>query len=92
MFLVKFFDLHFNRLYKDELELLYGIGAKIIVNRVSYSTNNKSHVVDVKLILGDTIYEDMDELYYEGLNYLVCESWRGSGFKTKISLIYSVDI
>jgi hypothetical protein len=92
MFLVKYFDLHFNRLYKNELELLYGEGAKIVVNNVLYSTNNKSYVVDVKLILGDTTYEDMTDLYSDGLNYLVTESWKGSGFKTKISLIYSVDI
>ena len=92
MYLVKFFDLHFNRLYKYELGLLYGEGAKIVVNNVSYSTNNKSYVVDVKLILGDTTYDDMSDLYYDGLNYLVTESWKGTGFKTKISLIYTVDI
>jgi hypothetical protein len=90
--LVKFFDLLLNRIYRRELSLLYGEGAKIIVNNVIYSTNNKSYVIDLKLYLGDTNYEDMNDLYYDGLNYLVEQSWKCSGIKKRISVIYTLDI
>ena len=92
MVLIKFFDLLLNRVYKRELELLYGVGANIIVNNVLYSTNRKCYVVDLKLILGDTTYEDMTDLYSNGLNYLIEESWKCSGVKKKISLIFTLDI
>jgi hypothetical protein len=92
MVLIKFFDLLLNRMYKSDLELLYGVGASIVVNNVIYSTNRKCYVVDVKLILGDTTYEDMTDLYNDGLNYLVEKSWKWSGIKKKISIIFTLDI
>jgi hypothetical protein len=92
MVLIKFFDLLLNRMYKSDLELLYGVGANIIVNNVIYSTNRKCYVVDVKLILGDTTYDDMTDLYSDGLNYLIEQSWKWSGIKKKISIIFTLDI
>lgn len=92
MVLDKYFDLLLNRIYKRELELLYGEGSKIEVNSVIYSTNNKSYVITLKLYLGDTTYEDMTDLYSDGLNYLIEESWKCSGIKKRISLIYTLDI
>jgi hypothetical protein len=92
MALVKYFDLLLNRIYKRELVLLYGEGSKIEVKSVIYSTNNKSYVIDLKLYLGDTTYDDMTDLYYDGLNYLIDESWKCSGIKKRISLIYTLDI
>jgi hypothetical protein len=92
MVLIKFFDLLLNRMYKSDLELLYGVGASIVVNNVIYSTNRKCYVVDVKLILGDTTYEDMTDLYSDGLNYLIEQSWKWSGIKKKISIIFTLDI
>lgn len=92
MILIKFFDLLLNRMYKNDLELLYGVGANVIVNNVIYSTNRKCYVVDVKLILGDTTYEEMTDLYSDGLNYLVEKSWEWSGIRKKISVIFTLDI
>lgn len=92
MVLIKFFDLLLNRMYKSDLELLYGVGANVIVNNVTYSTNRKCYVVDVKLILGDTTYEEMTDLYSDGLNYLVEKSWKWSGIRKKISVIFTLDI
>jgi hypothetical protein len=92
MVLIKFFDLLLNRMYKSDLELLYGVGANIIVNNVIYSTNRKCYVVDVKLILGETTYDDMTDLYSDGLNYLIEQSWKWSGIKKKISIIFTLDI
>jgi hypothetical protein len=81
-----------NELEKQLIPLLNQNTSKIIVNNVIYSTNNKSYVIDLKLYLGDTNYEDMTDLYYDGLNYLVEQSWKCSGIKKRISVIYTLDI
>jgi len=37
----KFFHVLLNHVFKRDLELLYGVGAQIIINDVKYLTNTK---------------------------------------------------
>jgi hypothetical protein len=70
-----------NKVFKKDLELVYGIGSKVEIRDVIYSTNKKIYVISCVLIIGDTIlYEEIGET---GLNYLFEESWKMMGFHDK---------
>jgi hypothetical protein len=71
----------FNKVFKKDLELLYGIGSDVEITNIIFSTNNKIHVISCKLKIGDVkLYEDIGET---GLNYLFEESWKYLGFYDK---------
>jgi hypothetical protein len=89
----KFFDVLLNKVFKHQLELLYGTGASVKINNVIYSTNSKSYVLDCTLTIGDIQdYNDEDLLIQEGINYLVTESWVYSGYRDKeISILLTIN-
>jgi hypothetical protein len=67
-----------NKVFKKDLELLYGIGSDVEITNIIFSTNNKIHVISCKLKIGDVkLYEDI------GLKYLFEESWKYLGFYDK---------
>lgn len=79
-----------NKVFKSDLELLFGVGSYVIINYCKYSTNNLSFVIDCKVMVSDI--ELTKEVYPDGLILLVEESWKFIGFNEKISIITSIDI
>jgi hypothetical protein len=79
-----------NKVFKSDLELLFGIGSYVIINYCKYSTNNLSFVIDCKVMVSDV--ELTKEVYPDGLILLVEESWKFIGFNEKISVVTSIDI
>jgi len=80
-----------NKVYKEELSLLYGEGTHVKVNSVIYSTNKKNYIIDCVLYVGDLSL--FQETQLNGLNYLVEESWQYIDLKhNKPLLLTSLDI
>jgi hypothetical protein len=79
-----------NKVFKSDLELLFGVGSYVIINYCKYSTNNLSFVIDCKVMVSDI--ELTKEVYPDGLILLVEESWKFIGFNEKISIVTSIDI
>ena len=79
-----------NKVFKSDLELLFGVGSYVIINYCKYSTNNLSFVIDCKVMVSDI--ELTKEVYPDGLILLVEESWKFIGFNEKISVVTSIDI
>lgn len=70
-----------NKVFKKDLELLYGDGSFVDIDNILFSTNKKIYVISCKLHISDiTLYEKIGE---DGLNYLVEESWKYLGFYNK---------
>lgn len=84
------FEFLINTVLKDDLELLFGPGSKVVVNFIRYSTNNKCFTVDCKLLIGDP--ELCDEHYQDGINHLIIESWKFMGFEEGINLTTTIDL
>jgi hypothetical protein len=79
-----------NKVFKSDLELLFGKGSYVIINYCKYSTNNLSFVIDCKVLVSDI--ELSKDVYPSGLILLVEESWKYVGYDFKISVITSIDI
>lgn len=79
-----------NRAFKDELELLYGKDAEIIIENVKYCTINKHYLVSCKLLVSDI--ELFAETDVAGINYMVEESWKYLGESSIVAVLSSVDV
>jgi len=76
-----------NKVFKRDLELLYGKDSNIIFNNVKYCTNNHNFIIDCKLMLSDiSLFE---ELQYDGLEVLISKSSQFTGFDTHIFVLIS---
>jgi hypothetical protein len=74
-----------NKVFKKDLEYLYGNGSYIDIDSVIFSTNKKIFVISCKLHIGDiALFEGIGE---SGLNYLFEESWKYMGFYDKNFLL-----
>ena len=70
-----------NKVFKKDLEILYGSGSNVEITNVIFSTNKKIHVISCRLTIGDVkLYEEVGE---SGLNFLFEESWKYMGFYDK---------
>ena len=70
-----------NKIFKNDLEILYGVGSVVEITDVIFSTNKKIHVISCKLYISDTkLYQDVGET---GLNFLFEESWKYLGYYDK---------
>jgi hypothetical protein len=70
-----------NKVFKKDLELLYGVGSNVEISDVIYSTNKKIYVISCKLNIGNSnLYEEIGET---GLNFLFEEAWKYMGFYNK---------
>jgi hypothetical protein len=83
-------ELLINKLYKPDLELLFGKDSRVIINYCRYSTNNLSFVIDCKVLVSDI--ELSKDVYPDGLVLLVKNSWRFINLGERISVICSIDI
>jgi hypothetical protein len=79
-----------NKVFKKDLELLFGDGSRVTVNYVKYSTNNGTFIIDCKLFIQDI--ELSSEVYPDGLIMLAEESWKYMGFTQEISIVHSIDV
>ena len=86
----KAFEFFLNKLLKREIDLLFGVDSTIVVNYIKYSTNNKSLIIDCKLLTTDP--QMCIETYPVGLESLVLESWNWVGYEEKIILTHSIDL
>lgn len=74
-----------NKLYKEELETLYGNGTSVEINDIIYSTNKHIHVISCRLHIGDVkLYE---EVWESGLNFILEECWKYMGYHNKKFLL-----
>jgi hypothetical protein len=81
-----------NKVFKKDLELLYGDGTYIIINRVYLSEYQKCYIVDCKLMVPkDSEYDDFEMAYPEGLNYIMAESWKYLVISEKTQFLSTVD-
>ena len=79
-----------NRLYKNEINSLFGEGSIIEVNYIKYSTNSKGLVIDCKLLTTDP--KESEDTYPVGLELLVSSSWKWMGINENITLTHSIDL
>jgi len=66
-----------NKVFIDDLELMYGKGSHIKINNVKYCTTNKHFLIDYKLYVSDPVL--FEEIYLGGVEMLVSESWSWTG-------------
>jgi hypothetical protein len=77
----KGFHIFINKIFKKDLELLYGVGSSVDIESVIYSTNKKIYVVSCKLYVSDVNL--FEEVGGGGLNYMFEEAWRSFGFRNE---------
>jgi hypothetical protein len=77
----KGFHIFINKIFKKDLELLYGVGSSVVIESVIYSTNKKIYVVSCKLYVSDVNL--FEEVGGGGLNHMFEEAWRSFGFRNE---------
>jgi hypothetical protein len=80
-----------NKVYKKELELLYGKNSSVEFDSITYSEYRKCYMFRCRLIIGETnLFEDLGE---SGLSFLINKSLRFMGMSDdKIILQISFDL
>lgn len=79
-----------NVVQKEDVEIMFGVGSKVIIENISYSTNSKTYVVHAKVIA--TSIDDSVDIFPTGLNMLITESWKYTGINNEITMINSIDV
>lgn len=80
-----------NKVFKTDLELLYGIGSYIDITNISKLNNVNIVYVTCKLYIGDI--KLFQEIGQTGINFLFEEAWKLLGFHTeKFILSTSFDL
>ncbi len=73
----KFYESYLNKLYKKDIDIFFGEGSKIVITSLGYSTNLKQIHMSAKLF--PTNSEFAVEIFPEGLEMLITESWKFMG-------------
>jgi hypothetical protein len=79
-----------NKIFKQDLEILFGVGSYVVINYCKFCTNNSRFIIDCKILTSDI--ELSKDVYPDGLIFLVEEAWKYTGLNEKISVITSIDI
>lgn len=80
-----------NKIFLKDLEALYGKGSVVEINYIKYCTNNQRISVDCKVLITDI--ELFEEVGLSGLNYLIEESWKFTGYPSdNLTIISSYDL
>lgn len=79
-----------NVIQKEDLELMFGVGSKVVIESVTYSTNTKKIIVHSKVLA--TNVDDSIDVFPTGLNMLVNEGWKYMGYKEELTLVNSLDV
>ena len=77
----KGFFIYINKLYKKDLEILYGVGSYIDIENIIFSTNKKMYIISCKLYIGDTTL--FEEVGANGLSYMFEDAWSSFGFRNE---------
>jgi hypothetical protein len=81
-----------NKVFKKDLELLYGEGCYVLINRIHFSEYQKKYMIDCKLMIPkETVLEELNETYPDGLNYLMNESWKFMVVPENTQLMSTID-
>lgn len=79
-----------NNTYRNELESLFGKDCYISIEKVSWSTNEKKYLVHNKIFIKET--DNFEEVYPEGLSFLISESWKFLGQNENFVCLSSFEI
>lgn len=61
-----------NKIFKTELELLYGYGSSVRINNFEHNKRKSLYIINCILYIGDVkLYEELGE---DGLNFLIQKS------------------
>ena len=85
----EYYEKYLNRLYKKDIDLLFGEDSKISITELSYSTSLKQIRVSAKLI--PTNYDFAIEIFPEGLEMIIQESWKFTGIELDLMLTSSIE-
>jgi len=86
----KCLEILLNKIFKSDLELLFGVGSYVTVNYIKYSTNAHNFVIDCKLFVSDI--KLTEEVYPMGLELLIEESWKFVAIDSPITIVHSIDV
>ena len=75
---------------KEEMELMFGKGCKIVIESITYSTNAKSYVIHSKVFA--TEIDDSVDVFPTGLNMLIDEGWKYTGINNDITKVSTLDV
>jgi len=67
-----------NKMFKKQLELLYGSGSYVDISDIKFCTQNKNYLITCKLYLSDL--ELFKEVGDDGLKYILNEVKKYTGF------------
>lgn len=80
-----------NKIFKNDIELLYGQGSYVEIKNIGYCTNDHHYSIDCVLFIKDI--KLFEETQLDGLKFLLEESWRYTGLDgEKVMLITSFDV
>ena len=79
-----------NVIQKEDLELMFGKGSKVVIESVTYSTNTKKIVIHSKVLATDV--DDSIDIFPTGLNMLVNEGWKYTGYNEELTLVNTLDV
>ena len=85
----EFYERYLNKLYQRDIAILFGENSKIIIDNIGYSTNLKQVHMSAKLI--PTNMDFALEIFPEGLEMIIQESWKFTGIESDIILTSSID-
>jgi hypothetical protein len=83
-------ELILNKVLKEQKDLLYGNDSKIVVDRLDWSDNKKSFLINITIFTSNI--EESVEAHPDGINYLVDCGWPILGRRGKKIVISSLDV
>lgn len=88
----KALDVLINKVFKKDLELLYGPGCYVIINDIRFSEYQKKYLIDCKLMIPkDNPIEEFDLIYPDGLNIVMDKCWMFICVRETTQLLSTVD-
>lgn len=87
---LKLLELLINDLRKSDRILLFGENSKIKLLSTTFSSQKKSYVVDIKLIVDEP--ELCEESFPDGLHHLVSRAFKFMGYDEKVIIISTLEV
>lgn len=84
-----FYERYLNKLYQKDIDILFGENSKIIIDDLGYSSNLKQIHMSAKLI--PTNVDFAVEIFPDGLEMIIQESWKFTGIESDIVLTSSME-
>jgi hypothetical protein len=84
----QYFEKMINKLYKKDIDSMYGSGSTITVDSMGYSTQQKK--VYISVVLNPSDYDMTLEIYPDSLEILVFDAWKFLGIESEYILTTSI--